>query len=140
MSLKRETRDARTALIVQHDCNSSSVGLRANHGRWQLLRVSCRCLARRPIGSSGLARDEEKAALAFLDGRQGHPYKVTESVQVWLVEVCRRDPQISSSRIQAELKTTFGGEVRVGHINRVRAQYGVTKPGRGRARTPAKKN
>lgn len=87
-----------------------------------------------------LARDEEKAALAFLDGRHGHPYKVTESVQVWLVEVCRRDPQISSSRIQAELKTTFGGEVSVGHINRVRAQYGVTKPGRGRARTPAKKN
>jgi transposase len=87
-----------------------------------------------------LARDEEKAALAFLDGRHGHPYKVTESVQVWLVEVCRRDPQISSSRIQAELKTTFGGEVSVGHINRVRAQYGVTKLGRGRARTPAKKN
>jgi transposase len=85
-----------------------------------------------------LARDEDKAALAFLDGRHGHPYKLTEPVQVWLVEVCTRDPQIPSSRIQAELKTSFGIEVSVTHINRVRAHYGVTKPGRGR--TPVKKN
>jgi len=27
-----------------------------------------------------LARDEEKAALAFLDDRHGHPYKVTDKV------------------------------------------------------------
>jgi transposase len=87
-----------------------------------------------------LARDEEKAASAFLDDRHGHPYKMTEPVQVWLIEVCTRDPQIPSSRIQAELKTTFGIAVSIGHINRVRAQCGVTKPGRGRARTSAKKN
>src|SRR5258706_7234553 len=87
-----------------------------------------------------LARDEEKAASAFLDDRHGHPYKMTEPVQVWLVEVCTTDPQIPSSRIQAELKTTFGTEVSIGHINRVRAQQGVTKPGRGRVRTSAKKN
>src|SRR5947209_947916 len=85
-----------------------------------------------------LARDEEKAALAFLDGRHGHPYKLTESVQVWLVDVCTKDPQIPSSRIQAELKITFGIAVSVTHLNRVRAHYGVTKPGRGR--TPVKKN
>jgi transposase len=87
-----------------------------------------------------LARNEEKAASAFLDDRHGHPYKITEPVQVWLVEVCTRDPLIPSSRLQAELKTTFGTEVSIGHINRVRAQYGVTKPGRGRVRTSAKKN
>src|SRR5712691_13156802 len=58
-----------------------------------------------------LARDEEKAALAFLDDRHGHPYKVTEPVQAWLVNVCTTDPQIPSSRIQAELKTSFGIEV-----------------------------
>src|SRR5258707_14757825 len=52
-----------------------------------------------------LARDEEKAAEAFLDDRHGHPYKLTEPVQAWLVEVCTRDSQIPSSRIQAEVKT-----------------------------------
>jgi transposase len=88
----------------------------------------------------GLLAMRRKRRWLIYDGRHGHSYKVTESVHVWLVEVCRRDPQISSSRIPAALKTTFGGEVSVGHINRVRAQYGVTKPGRGRARTPAKKN
>ena len=87
-----------------------------------------------------LARDEEKAALAFLDERHGHPYKMTEPVHAWLVELCTTDPQIPSSWLQAELKTTFGTEVSIGHLNRVRAQYGVSKPGRGRVRTSAKKN
>ncbi len=86
------------------------------------------------------ARDEEKAALAFLDDRHGHPYKLTEPVQAWLVEVCTRDPQIPSSRIQAELKTSFGIEVSVGHINHVRAKQGVTKQKRGQAQPPGKKN
>jgi transposase len=87
-----------------------------------------------------LARHEEKAAEAFLDDRHGHPDKVTESVLAWLVDVCRKDPQIPSSRIQAELKTSFGIQVSVGHINHVRAQQGVTKHKRGQAQTPVKKN
>src|SRR5216683_1912963 len=87
-----------------------------------------------------LARDEEKAASAFLDDRHGHPYKLTEPVQTWLVEVCTKDPQIPSSRIQAELKTSFGIEVSVGHINHVRTKQGVTKQRRGQAQTPVKKN
>ncbi len=87
-----------------------------------------------------LARHEEKAAEAFLDDRHGHPYKVTESVLAWLVDVCRKDPRIPSSRIQAELKTSFGIQVSVGHINHVRAQQGVTKHKRGQAQTPVKKN
>src|SRR5258708_21717059 len=78
-----------------------------------------------------LARDEERAAEAFLDDRHGHPYKLTEPVQVWLVEGCTRDPQIPSSRIQAELKTSFGIAVSVGHIHPLRAQQGVTKQKRG---------
>ena len=87
-----------------------------------------------------LARDEEKAAEAFLDDRHGHPYKLTEPVQAWLVEVCTRDPQIPSSRIQAELKSSFGIEVSVSHINHVRAQQGVTKHRRGQGQAPVKKN
>jgi transposase len=82
-----------------------------------------------------LARDEQRAAEAFLDDRHGHAYKLTEPVQVWLVEVCTRDPQIPSSRIQAELKTSFGIAVSVGHINHVRAQQGVTRQRHDQAQT-----
>jgi transposase len=71
-----------------------------------------------------LARDEEKAAAAFLDDRHGHPYKLTEPVQAWLVDVCSTDPRLPSSRIQAELKTGFGMQVSIGHINHVQAQHG----------------
>jgi transposase len=87
-----------------------------------------------------LARNEEKAGLAFLDDRHGHPYKLTEPVQAWLVDMCSKDPQIPSSRIQAELKTGFGIAVSAGHINHVRAHHGVTKQRRGQAQTPVKKN
>jgi len=86
-----------------------------------------------------LARDEEKAGLAFLDDRHGHPYKLTEPVQAWLVDVCSKDPQIPSSRIQAELKTGFGIQVSVGHINHVRAHHGVTRQRCSHAQTPVKK-
>ncbi len=79
-----------------------------------------------------LAHNEEKAGLAFLDDRHGHPYKLTEPVQAWLV--------IPSSRIQAELKTGFGIAVSVGHINHVRAQHGVTRQRHEQAQTPSKKN
>jgi hypothetical protein len=61
-------------------------------------------------------------------------------VQAWLIAVCSKDPQIASSRIQAELKTSFGIEVSVGHINHVRAQQGVTRQGRSGAQKPVKKN
>jgi len=87
-----------------------------------------------------LARDEEKAASAFLDDRHGHAYKLTEPVLAWLVDVCRNDPQIPSMRIQAELKTSFGIHVSVGHINHVRAQHGVTKQRHGQDQMPVKKN
>jgi transposase len=86
-----------------------------------------------------LARNEEKAGWAFLDDRHGHPYTLTEPVQAWLVDVCSKDPQIPSSRIQAEVRTGFGIQVGVGHINHVRAQQGVTRQRHGQAQTPRKK-
>ena len=73
-----------------------------------------------------LARDEAKAALAFLDDRHGHPYKLTEPARTWLTEFCITNPQVASSRVQAELKRQFGVAVSVSQINRVRAQLGVT--------------
>ncbi|HEY6411633.1 MAG TPA: hypothetical protein VIY29_29605 [Ktedonobacteraceae bacterium] len=87
-----------------------------------------------------LARDEEKAALAFLDDRHGHPYKLTEPVQVWISEFCTDHPQIPSKRVQSELQSRFGVAVSVSQINRVRAKLGVSNPWRGRAQVPVKKN
>jgi transposase len=87
-----------------------------------------------------LARDEEKAKLAFLDGRHGHPYKLTEPVQAWISEVCITNPQTPSSQVQRELQSRFGVAVSVSQINRIRAKLGVSNPWRGRAQVPVKKN
>jgi transposase len=86
------------------------------------------------------ARDEDKAALVFLDDRHGHPYKLTEPVLVWMVEFCTTNPQVASSRVQAELKTTFGIEVSVSQINRVRAAHGVSRQGQSRVEGQGEKN
>ena len=87
-----------------------------------------------------LARDEDKVAKAFLDDRHGHPYKVTEPVRVWLVDVCTQNPQMASSRVQAELQSRFGVAVSVSQINRVRAKLGVSHQWRGRVQAHGKKN
>ena len=87
-----------------------------------------------------LARSDEKAELAFLDDRHGHPYKLIEPARTWLTELCTTHPQLASSRVQAELKTTFGVTVSVSQINRVRAQCGVSNQWRGRAQGKVKKN
>ncbi len=86
------------------------------------------------------ARDEDKAALVFLDDRHGHPYKLTEPVRMWMVEFCATNPQVASSRVQTELKTTFGLQVSVSQINRVRAAYGVTRQGQSRVQEQGEKN
>ena len=87
-----------------------------------------------------LARDEDKVAKAFLDDRHGHPYKVTEPVRVWLVDVCTQNPQMASSRVQAELQSRFGVVVSVSQINRVRAELGVSHQWRGRVQAHGEKN
>jgi transposase len=86
------------------------------------------------------ARNEDKATMPFLDDRHGHPYKVTERVQVWINEVCRENRQLPSSRVQRELKSRFGVAVSVSQINRVRATLGVSNQWRARAQSPDKKN
>jgi len=85
------------------------------------------------------ARDEDKAALVFLDDRHGHPYKLTEPVLVGMVEFCTNNPQVASSRVQAELKSTFGIEVSVSQITRVRAAKGVTRQERRRVQGQGEK-
>lgn len=86
------------------------------------------------------ARDEDKAALVFLDDRHGHPSKLTEPVRTWMVEFCTANPQVASSQIQAELKATFGREVSSSQINRVRAASGVTRQGQRPVERQREKN
>jgi len=86
------------------------------------------------------ARDEDKAPLVFLDDRHGHPYKLTEPMQIWINELCSENRQIPSSRVQSELKSRFGVAVSVSQINRVRATLGVSNQWRGRAQGPGEKN
>jgi transposase len=85
------------------------------------------------------ARNEDKAPQIFLDDRHGHPYKLTEPMQIWINELCSDDLQIPSSRVQRELKSRFGVAVSVSQINRVRAKLGVSNQWRGRAQRPDKK-
>ena len=87
-----------------------------------------------------LARDEEKAERAFLDDRHGHPYKLTEPVQVWISEFCTEQPQVASRRVQSELQSRFDVTVSVSQINRVRAKLGVSHLWRGRNQGLVKKN
>jgi hypothetical protein len=61
-------------------------------------------------------------------------------VRVWMVELCTTNPQMASSRIQAELKTSFGIAVSVSQINRVRAASGVTRQGRSQIQEQGEKN
>jgi len=86
------------------------------------------------------ARDEDKAPLVFSDDRHGHPYKLTEPMQIWINELCSENRQIPSSRVQSELKSRFGVAVSVSQINRVRATLGVSNQWRGRAQGPGEKN
>ena len=114
-------------------CAGQSWRAAAAHSQLQISRSTASRLHQQ-------ARDEDKAASVFLDERHGHPYTLTAPVQAWLVEVCTRDPQIPSSRIQAELKSSFGIQVSVSHLNSVRAQQAVTKQRRGQVQPSVTKN
>lgn len=81
-----------------------------------------------------LALDPEQSERAFLDDRHGHPYKLTGPIRNWIVEYCTQHPGVYSSQVQAELRAQFGVQVSRGHLNRVRAEAGVTAPWKGRAK------
>jgi transposase len=81
-----------------------------------------------------LARDPERSERPFLDDRHGHPYKLRGPMRTWIVEYCTQHPGVYSSQVRAELQVQFGVEVSRGHINRVRAEAGVTAPWKGRAK------
>lgn len=68
---------------------------------------------------------QTRGEAAFEDGRHGHPAKLREVVLQWLLATCRAAPQMPSREVQAALQDQFGIHVSIGHLNRVRAQWGI---------------
>ena len=66
------------------------------------------------------------------DGRHGHVYKMTEEVRDWLKEYCERAPHTPSQEMRKMIKERFEVTISRGHINRVRAELGVSRPKKNR--------
>jgi len=62
------------------------------------------------------------------DGRQGHAYKITPEVRAWLLAVCGAALHTTSRKVKQMIKDKFDIEVSRGHLNRVRAELGVSRP------------
>jgi len=75
-------------------------------------------------------RQEGEAGLS--DGRHGHAYKMTPEIQVWLKESCGQAPHTPSSKIKEKIKEKFKVEISRAHLNRVRAELGVSRPKKSR--------
>ena len=67
---------------------------------------------------------------ALLDGRHGHPSKLTATVREWLLEYCRGAPRTPSRLVRAEIEQRFHTTVSISQINRVRAVLGVSSRSR----------
>ncbi len=62
------------------------------------------------------------------DGRHGHIYKMTPEIQTWLKDYCGQAPHTPSSQVKALIQEQFKVELSRGHLNRVRAELGVSRP------------
>ncbi len=62
---------------------------------------------------------------ALQDGRHGHPTKLRPPVCEFLETTCREVPSLPSREVQAALQERFGIVVSIGHLNRIRARYGI---------------
>lgn len=75
-------------------------------------------------------RQEGEAGLS--DGRQGHAYKMTPEIRAWLKESCGQARHTPSRKVKKMIKDKFKVEISRGHINRVRAELGVSRPKKSR--------
>lgn len=66
-----------------------------------------------------------RGEVAFHDGRHGHPAKLREPVRQWLKDYCQAAPHTASHEVQTALQDRFGIVVSIGHLNRMRATWGV---------------
>ncbi len=81
-----------------------------------------------------LVRTEGAAPLE--ERRHGHPYKLTGTVREWLVGRCRGTPGVPARVLRTEISDRFGVTMSVTHINRVRAELGVSNTSRVRGGKP----
>lgn len=75
-------------------------------------------------------RQEGEAGLS--DGRHGHAYKITPEIEEWLKETCGSARHPPSSKVKKMIKDKFEVELSRGHLNRVRAELGVSRPKKSR--------
>ena len=64
--------------------------------------------------------------VALQDGRHGHPAKLRPPVREFLETTCREAPDTPSHVLQAALQEQFDILVSIGHLNRVRAELGLS--------------
>jgi transposase len=76
-------------------------------------------------------RQDGRAGLS--DGRQGHAHKMTAEVRAWLAEYCGQARHTPSRVVRKLIKERFKVEISRGHINRVRAELGVSRPKKSRS-------
>jgi transposase len=60
----------------------------------------------------------------LIDGRHGHPAKVTEAVLRVIEEACKRNTCIKSSELQRMLKDQMQVSLTITHLNETRAVHG----------------
>jgi len=77
---------------------------------------------------------KKRGAEALEDKRQGHPYKVTNDVQEWLVGRCQNDPEAYAPQLVAEIEAEFEVELHHDYVNLLRNQLGLPAPKPGRPR------
>ncbi len=75
-------------------------------------------------------REEGQAGL--IDKRHGYVYKMTPEIQGWLKEYCERAPDTPSREVRKMIKERFEVKISRGHINRVRAELGVSRQKKNR--------
>lgn len=75
-------------------------------------------------------RQDGEAGLG--DGRHGHAYKMSPDIRAWLKETCGQAPHTPSSQVKKMITDKFEVEISRGHINRVRAELGVSRPKKSR--------
>ena len=64
---------------------------------------------------------------ALQDGRHGHPVKLRPPVREFLENTCRKAPDTPSHVLQVALQEQFDILVSIGHLNRVRAELGLSR-------------
>jgi transposase len=75
-------------------------------------------------------RQRGDAGLA--DGRHGRAYKITPEIRAWLRETCGAAPHTPSRKVKEMVKKKFAVEISRAHLNRVRAELGVSRPKKNR--------